>query len=598
MDGYVANTVKVSTLLPLVFSVVVGRAVVKIASWKLEKGTSLGLMEQLMGSRTVGGTFITFIRLRSWKVLSIALILLWLLSPVGSQAALRVLSVVPAAEPIPQVLKLDLYSTRQASYAASDTFNSWFTSFASIFSAALFSPDAVKLSSLDLWGNVKIPIFSSLSNISQDGNGWKKLPPSFTPIYSSLFGIPLSGLQTGSTTFNVESSYMELRCTNRTSQLARSNDTFFDPGLIGGSYQSAQSVTSETAWVIGYQGDDLGSLLPNSSYQSIDSLPPNTTSQTFLPGALLYQDFSGANNVTSMFCTPSQVYVESTVACIKSSSVSSALCSVTAQRLSLLPHMPTTITLFSFIDTFLGTSFQLPNSEPQVNDIDPIQNYIANPASNSFIQSATFASSSGKESRFLNVSLEDFGTRLSQVLNTFLHGSMMNSSAFLTDPTSAFAALPNHGTADTPAVLAAQITALSPILAIPGNNTLPLITPRPMLYSLSYPWLILFLISSLVLPISALLSAGLARRTVARDYLNSVSSLARESQYINVPPGGASLDGMQRSRDLKSMRIKLGDQGDVEGGFSVGTGVSLDVGVLALGEEEATRGLDRRKLYL
>lgn len=46
------------------------------------------------------------------------------------------------------------------------------------------------------------------------------------------------------------------------------------------------------------------------------------------------------------------------------------------------------------------------------------------------------------------------------------------------------------------------------------------------------------------------------------------------------------------------MRIKLGDVGDVDGGYSIGTGVALTVGMLGVGDEKGTRGLDRRKLYL
>lgn len=541
-----------------------------------------------------------FVRLRSWKLLSIGLIILWLLSPVGSQAALRMLSTTSAAAPLPQALSLNYFNMRQPSYAGFTTFDSWFSSFASIFSAALFSPEAVKASNLDLWNNVKIPFFSSLSSVSQDANGWKQVSPNSTRAFSSLFGVPMTKLGVGNTTFNIESSYIELSCANRTSDVARDNGTFIDPGLISpnGSFQSAQTVTSSTTWVMGYLGDDLTSLLPNTSIQNIDSLPLNTTSQTFLPALLLYQDFTGSNNVTSIFCTPSQAYVESTVACTKSSLSSPPSCEVTAQRLSLLPHTPTTVTLFSFINTWFGTSLQLPNSEPQVNNIDPIQNYIINPTSNSFIQSTTFVSLSGGESRFLDISLKDFGTRLSQVINTFLQGSMANSSAFLTDPDAAFASLPRLASANTPESLSAQINAGVSSLTIPANTTAPPTTPQPLLYTLSYPWLALFLLASLTIPLSALLSAILTRQTVARDYLDSVSSIVRESQYVNFLPGGASLDGVQRSRDMRGFRIKLGDQGDVEGGFSVGTGVSLDVGVLAMGEERGTKGLDRRKLYL
>ena len=81
-----------AALFPLVFSIVVGRAMVKLASWKLERGASLGLLERLMGSRAVGGAIATQFRLYSLSLVAIVLVFLWLLSPLGSQAVLRILS--------------------------------------------------------------------------------------------------------------------------------------------------------------------------------------------------------------------------------------------------------------------------------------------------------------------------------------------------------------------------------------------------------------------------------------------------------------------------------------------------------------------------
>src|SRR5690349_5066834 len=82
---------KTATIFPLLFSVVVGRAAIKLATWKLERGTTLGLLESLIGSRTVGGTILTQIRLWPLTFLGLGLILIWLMSPMGSQAALRML---------------------------------------------------------------------------------------------------------------------------------------------------------------------------------------------------------------------------------------------------------------------------------------------------------------------------------------------------------------------------------------------------------------------------------------------------------------------------------------------------------------------------
>lgn len=102
----------------------------------------------------------------------------------------------------------------------------------------------------------------------------------------------------------------------------------------------------------------------------------------------------------------------------------------------------------------------------------------------------------------------------------------------------------------------------------------------------------------MIIPLAALVSFLLSRLTLSRDYLGYVSSLARESKFVTFPDGGVGLDGMQRSRMCASKRVRLGDVGDVDGGWSIGTGVALTVGRFALGDEGKTRGVDGRKLYL
>lgn len=58
----------------------------------------VGKLEQLLGSRTFGGTVISQYQLRTINALSISLLLLWVFSPLGTQSILRVLS--PTLEPV------------------------------------------------------------------------------------------------------------------------------------------------------------------------------------------------------------------------------------------------------------------------------------------------------------------------------------------------------------------------------------------------------------------------------------------------------------------------------------------------------------------
>ena len=354
-------------------------------------------------------------------------------------------------------------------------------------------------------------------------------------------------------------------------------------------------ISARTPWTIGYLGPDVTALLPPELYGSrkcLDCLPDNVTSMTFFPGLLLYQDFEGAKNVTSIYCTPSQAYVESTILCTKEIGRTQT-CAVTAQRLSTLPHMPTELTYLSFSQIFTGLSSLLPNTTQQINHIDLLQNYIAYPYDSPFIQSSQWpalSASSNNESRFLDLPLEDFGARLGQIINSFLFGSMQNSTEFLTGSS----AIPqDSGPATDDGDLVSAIQNETVTFTVPTN-----VTTQQDVYVCSFPWLGAYLAAALAMPLAAIAAAILHRLTKAREYLGYVSSVVRESQFAGMPKGGVNMDGIERTRGLRKLRVRLGDVGNVEGGVEIGTGVAIMVGQLAVGEEGTSRSIDERKLYI
>ena len=58
---------------------------------------------------------------------------------------------------------------------------------------------------------------------------------------------------------------------------------------------------------------------------------------------------------------------------------------------------------------------------------------------------------------------------------------------------------------------------------------------------------------------AAIVGAYIGSKTIVPDYLGYVSSLARESVHVALPPGGVNLDGTQRSRALKDLEVRLSD---------------------------------------
>lgn len=167
---------------------------------------------------------------------------------------------------------------------------------------------------------------------------------------------------------------------------------------------------------------------------------------------------------------------------------------------------------------------------------------------------------------------------------------MANSTAFLKGDTEAKA---TFVTADESSVLSAQMSAVPSTLAVPST-----VTMQREVFNTNWPFLSLFLLSTLAMFLAAVFAAVVSRKTLTRNYLSYVSSLCRESPDVEFPDGGVAMDGLERSRMCQDLRVRLGDVGDVEGGCEVGTGVAVRVGRLGFGSEERVAVLDRRKLYL
>ncbi|KAF4629940.1 hypothetical protein G7Y89_g8204 [Cudoniella acicularis] len=558
-DGLRQCILVTATIFPFLFSVIVGRATIKLATWKLERGTTLGLLEKLIGSRTFGGTILTQIRLWPLTFLSLGLVLIWFISPIGSQAALRMLGTT--ANELPFSANITYSNMRQSSYSGDP-----------LFPISLIYPR------MRMGGEIFQQVILRLISLH-------------------FFGIPVAGIPPGNSTFNIESTYLELTCSSLTSNITRTSSSnsspqFLNPGLIStnGPFLSATNVTADTLWAMGYLGADISSLL-GASFSSpaktcLDCLPNNYTSEKLVPGTLLYQDFSGVSNVTSIYCVPSQTYIESLVACSKTSTTQS--CSITSQRLSILQNQPAAITYLSFGPVINGLTQLLPQATQKISEVDIFQNYLVNPFSNTYIQStpiprfvsstntSNFSSPSNNESRLLTVPLQDFSTRLSQLINTFLQGSTLNSTTYLTS--SSFFPIPQTSALQTnPSDLTSILATAPQTLTVPA--TLTRLIP---FYAASLPWAAIFLLSTLFLLFSSILAAILRHYTLTRDYLPYVSSLVRESQFVTMPRGGVKMDGLERAREMRDLKVRMGDVGDVGAGWEVGTGVAVSVGQLAV----------------
>ncbi|KAB8219300.1 hypothetical protein BDV33DRAFT_231715 [Aspergillus novoparasiticus] len=196
-----------ATLFPLTFAAVIGRMNQQLATWKLERGVSVGVLEQIFGSSTFFNTVITQVSLRSINPLGFVLIILWCISPLGSQSILRMLHTKPTT--ITRSIDLTYGNDTELS---THTFppSTMFTKATAMYQESLLSPDVVKHSSLDIFGRLKIPLVD-LGNSGSATSDWIELDTGNTD-YSSLTGIVIDGVKddNGETEFTMEAPYYNL----------------------------------------------------------------------------------------------------------------------------------------------------------------------------------------------------------------------------------------------------------------------------------------------------------------------------------------------------------------------------------------------------
>ncbi|KAJ3541523.1 hypothetical protein NM208_g4577 [Fusarium decemcellulare] len=553
---------KTASVFPILFASIVGRMVYEAARWKLEKGATLGLLEQLIGSRTVGSTFLTQIYLRKFNLLSLILLLIWAFSPLGSQSVLRMLRT--RFEPVNESSQVLYYPTDARSLFSSVVVNdpvssaSWASIsvyIQGVYTALFLSSLSAKTNAMDLWGNVKIPRLEIDSRNMASGDNWHSISSITEPdFYSALVGLPVTNVTKGNATFFLESSYVDLQC----SELIR-NDSFYaiqssfnwsDPDLWNaepkpnGTWYGANYTTLRTPWTMAldrFVGDywvGWGNVSHRSSFNTNMMNNPilfeNETDLDAAPSKLLFQagfqyQQRGSDMGIKTECEVVQRYVESRVACSRVHLSAPHNCSVTAQRFSRKKHAPEAITLLSF-ERVWGYVTRTPEIMGSGLDYpDTVLRYLDDPRLNNLTQRTR------EEDKDLlsKVSPQQFGRRLSQVLNTYLLLSQLYQYA-------------SQGNLDWKAKFEPNVT-----MPVEVSNLVEV-------YTVNWSWITLFFVSCAVLFASGIVSTVFAHLAVGPEILGYASSVVRDSKYIDLAPEIGGQEAIAITRMMSQQRIKFG----------------------------------------
>lgn len=207
-----AYTLQAPTVFPILFATVAGRATRSFLSWRIEKGERLGFLDLLSNCTSVVNSLVAQLSLRTYSIAGVTLATLWLLSPLGGQASLRVMSV--GYDNVTETVPLAYMSTDNDYVFWRGDIYTKLTVATAIYQSSLLASARMKASPVNTWNNVKVPMIESLERdgIAADDSHWMNVPSSNTA-FSSLVGLPTTPLPKASNgSFTMESTYWTLDC--------------------------------------------------------------------------------------------------------------------------------------------------------------------------------------------------------------------------------------------------------------------------------------------------------------------------------------------------------------------------------------------------
>ncbi|KAL5321075.1 hypothetical protein ACEPPN_011886 [Leptodophora sp. 'Broadleaf-Isolate-01'] len=521
-------------------------------AWRLEHGVSLGVLEQIMGSSTLGNTLTTHTLLRPFNWATLGLFTLWIFSPIGSRVSLGLIE--PKYQPVVSNSTVRYLDTTQASKfyseAAEDQVEIIAGPINALYASSLMAPEMSKMSSMDQWGNIKIPYYDRLnSNLTANSTGWISFsgrePGDIT--YSSLLGVPISkpqGSLSANTTWAMSATYLSLDCYTMTREPLVPLNTDLD-NTTWHSLSTSSSMLFSLAMN--------GFISPNKTLESSHSISSfvSATNASSIPHTILFQspiwtdDLSlnaTANlKMATAYCDLNQQYVDVEVLCSDGQH-----CGAVAMRKSVVPHAPEEFTVLGFDFGFKMLSYLLPlaTGESVTGGVLP-----QSTATELYLSGTSSTLSHLTKVDLSLLTQSEMEIRLGQVLNT------------LTGNLSAGNTLEIQAPAET---------------TIFENR-----------YSVNKKWLAMYFISCTVLLAAVLCGIILKAIVIAPDILGWVSSLTRDNPYVGTPGGGTAMAGWRRARLLGRVRVRIGDVSEKGG-----------VGYIAVGAEDHARGLDKERVYL
>jgi hypothetical protein len=474
-----------------------------------------------------------FIGLKALSFIGLPLTLVWFLSPLGGQAALRLL----------HTSRETIHTNGTVQYLNPDAFldsflmggsamNSARSTFTSIFLASLLSSSKYQETPMDLWGNVKVPPLTALSNTDLV-DGWRLVDPSRNATtYSSLIGIPIANISTqGKSEFTFKSRQFDVNCTTNIQAAA-----------------SIVNMSGQETWKLDLKDSKKGCL----------SWPcPITLSS--LDHTERTEDRKDVR-ITFAECTIGFNYVETAVSCNGATCRADKIRNITGPWNAIIEGQAQhqLWNIFTFLPTTDNNNVGSAGARGSTN----MEKWMFNPKD--------FIGVSYENVDLWRLDPEVLGQRLEILVNTFWQ------STYAT--TALSGKLPSNLTS----LQYAEGLQLYPSLVFDSSDA-QLSEETEDRYQCEWVWITSLLICSIILQIAALTGLVLRYLTLAPDILGYVSSHTFLNPYLPVPTGGTTLNGLERTALLKGTRVRIGDvcANSPIGAIAIGSADSGNLGKLS-----------------
>ncbi|KAI1622982.1 hypothetical protein EDD37DRAFT_451438 [Exophiala viscosa] len=567
------------TFFPMAFGIEVARLTKSFATWRAQRGTHLGFLEQLLRSSSLGGTISCIFDLRIVNLVGILLLTIWALAPIASQAGLRIISANGTyvnttllnymdTDAIPTGLQAESSDLQYYSYAVN-----------SLYSTSLLTPASV-VAPQDPWTNVKIPSLEYLEETKGCGSdGWcsrdiatKNNGANTSSVtagtWSSLTGLPVIGGEfgVGIQDFTLSVSYYVFKCSSLDVVASDTdfNSTIPDRGIYDTSdnssiWDSGNSNHPSTFFVdtttpLAGLGDADG----DARLQGADMSP-----RTLIFGSRAPDGTTIAN------CSVYTSYVLAEVNCnfsaplwnidkTMSGKTSSGACYV--DRVKRDPAHP-------LLDpyTALDANYRIPqrffeqwplatgnvpegSSSPTERFINDVSTESASSSTNSILVATDWLGFNSTDTDndggityvdIAELDIETFTQRFSLVFNTFWH-AFCNLQAMTQSEI-------GLGFGDTfpTNVMFRNVNAT---VSVPGQH-----------YEVNFVWLGIYMACAVLSFVAGLFTLVFNYNTLMPDVLGSVSVMVKDNPYTPLPKGGSAMKGPIFARKVMHMPVRFAD---------------------------------------